>query len=404
MALNIVFAGSTLIYLAVFLYKFNHLRANWDNARLWTMCIGCLFFLIPRAVGGPTSQHFINEVTGVPNIAILLMCIAHSGASAAFVSLALFWRYPTQVAWPRVRWIIAACALNVVILVTLFAMLDVPEERVSQNFASHYIPKQPLLFVFYLFYSVPTLTGFSMLSFWCLAWARTEDYASLPRLRRALSLYGWSSVFKCVFQAGQLGIFIAIKFSAYPLENVMQIFVIVAGPLFVPMLAAALLVPWWGPRWEAFRDWTKRWQAFLALRSLHHALQPVGPASVIVAQDKKLDPHHRVRRMVIELNDWCLALSPLFNPTTQEQVESHGRKVGLTGTELAALIEAVQLHTAKLAWQQGTRPPSNGTEHQHDEEVRDGTGIDEEIIWWIQVARAYKTTAAFSETVSYFGD
>ncbi|MGP3922188.1 MAB_1171c family putative transporter [Streptomyces sp. 8N616] len=390
MVLNVVFASSTLIYLAIFLYKFNHLSADWGNAILWTMCIGCLLFVIPRAAGGPAGQHFINEITGVPNIAILLMSTVHNAASAAFVSLALFWRYPTQTAWPRVRWIIAACALNVAILVTLFAMLDVPEERVSQNFASYYIPKQPLLFVFYLFYSIPTLAGFVMLSIWCLAWARTEDYANLPRLRRALSLYGWAGIFMCVFQAGQLGIFIAMKISAYSLENVMQTFIIVAGQLSVPMLAVALLVPWWGPRWEFFRDWTKRWHAFLALRSLHRALHPVGPASVIVAQDKKLNPHHRVRRMVIELNDWSQALAPLFNSTTQEQAESHGRKAGLTGTKLAALVQAVQLHTAKLAWQQGTRPPGSGMEYQHDEEPRDGTGIDEEISWWIQVARAYK--------------
>jgi hypothetical protein len=389
-ALNIVFASCTLIYLAVLLYKFNQLRANWGNARIWTMCIGCLLFVIPRAVGGPTSQHFVNEITGVPNIAILLMCTAHSGASAAFVSLALFWRYPGHVAWPRVRWIIAAYALNLVILVTLFAMMDLPEERVSQNFASYYIPKEPLLLVFYLFYQVPSLTGFALLSFWCLAWARTEDYANLPRLRRALSLYGWAGFFMCAFQVGQLGLIIVTKFSAYPMANVFKIFVIVAGPLSAPMLAVALLVPWWGPRWEAFRDWTKRWHAFLALRSLHHALHPVGPASVVVAQDKKLNPHHRVRRMVIELNDWSQALTPLFNSATQQQAESHGRKVGLTGTKLAALIQAVQLHTAKLAWQRGTRPAGNSMEHQHDEEVRDGTGIDEEITWWIQVARAYK--------------
>lgn len=119
---------------------------------------------------------------------------------------------------------------------------------------------------------------------------------------------------------------------------------------------------------------------------------------LVVARGKTLNPHHRVRRMMIELNDWRTTLSAMFAPAVGDAARERGRSRGLAGENLEALVEAAQLRTACADWERGVRPPGSPAGAQNEETTRDGTGsIDAEVVWWLRVARALKSETALPQ-------
>ena len=126
--------------------------------------------------------------------------------------------------------------------------------------------------------------------------------------------------------------------------------------------------------------WGVTWRVFVRLRPLH---RQVDPATVLVGRGKRFDPHHRVRRMLLELGEWRWALTPRLDPTVAARAERLGRRAGLSGTALLAAVEAAQLKAAAAS---DRRTPDG------DVRTADGTGVADERAWWTAVARAYATS------------
>ncbi|GAA0610183.1 hypothetical protein GCM10010174_29440 [Kutzneria viridogrisea] len=140
-----------------------------------------------------------------------------------------------------------------------------------------------------------------------------------------------------------------------------------------PLIALLGRVPW---------SWFDQWWAYLRLRPLHRALRQVNPEAVLVSRRKWFDPHHRVRRAVLELDEWRWALTSRFDPAVRDAADSLGRQAGLGGQELAVVVEAAQLKAALSSTATREREP--------DGAAADGTGLAEECAWWLAVARAYR--------------
>jgi hypothetical protein len=132
----------------------------------------------------------------------------------------------------------------------------------------------------------------------------------------------------------------------------------------------------------ALRAWrlASMWWIFGQLRPLH---RHVDPATVLVRSGKRFDPHHRVRRVLLELGEWRWALTSRFDPDVAAGAERRARRAGLSGTALLAAVEAAQLKAA-------TR-----SEHRHAAGMAptaDGIGVVDECAWWTAVARAYRAS------------
>lgn len=156
------------------------------------------------------------------------------------------------------------------------------------------------------------------------------------------------------------------------------------GTTFLPTTPLVALVARLPAGVEVARQawgWGVTWRVFVQLRPLH---RQVDPATVLVARGKRFDPHHRVRRMLLELGEWRWALTPRLNPTVAAEAERLGRDAGLTGTALAAAVEAARLKAA-----------ATSDHHAPYGDVRptDGTGVADERAWWTAVARAYRRPA-----------
>jgi hypothetical protein len=110
----------------------------------------------------------------------------------------------------------------------------------------------------------------------------------------------------------------------------------------------------------------------------------VNPGIVLVAPGKFLNPHHRVRRQIIELNDWRWALTPYFDLSVGETATSLARQAALPKDEVAAVVEAAQLRAAGTS---GRREPAK---RRPAAEIVDGTDLATEHDRWVRISRAFQ--------------
>lgn len=382
-----VYSASAVAFGAVFLYKLRHLSADWANARRWTLAAATLLPTLASGMAPPAIQVWVNRVTGVPNIAQVLCADFSVAAAASWLSLALLWRYPMSEAWLRIRWVLPVYALDIVVLTVMFAVSDVPLERLDIEFSTYYVPRQLTIFVYYLLFLLPITLGAGTLAVWCLVWSRRASYAGPPRLRRSLFLLGVVGACLSVGFVLQLAAVVAVRFESNTLDGTALVAMLSALLVVIVLFPFALIYPLRAPLWRALRDRAERWRAFLALRPLYRTLRPVDPSIVVVSLSRRWDSRHRVRRMVIELNDWRWMLFPLFDPELAKAVARHAKAAGLGDEQIEAVVEAVQLRAAYRAWSDGVRVGGSGS--SGEEVARDGVGIESEIAWWLRVARAF---------------
>lgn len=379
-------------------YKLWHVRARWRSPRVRAVWTTTFFTALSVWFAAPASRAPVQRLIDVPNIGTPLYFACTCASTASFLTLALLWRYPARTARPKIRRAVAAYALVATGIAVLFAFSTVPESRPT-DFGIHYAT-QPTVGALMMLWLVSSMIGFGVLARWCFAWAASEDYAQLPWLRRGLRLYG--SVGLVVIFLPITGIIGVVSnwLGTKALNTVVTTGPVIFFPVGALLLAAALLVPAWGPRWPAVRRWFSRWRVFWPLRALHRELRHISPDAVMVARGRRLDPHHRVRRLTIELNDLRWELAPLFDPAVGAAAARLGRAAGLDGERLSAAVEAAQLKAASQAWDgepqpAGSASPGNSGSDggsDGDGDARDGTSIDAELEWWAAVARAFRTS------------
>ncbi|WP_308427989.1 MAB_1171c family putative transporter [Actinomadura livida] len=388
--MNIAFPVCGVMLTIVFLYKLRYLRQRWSSARVWALCATVFCFAVTMWSAFPASVKVINRATGIPNVAELVAAVGLAALGGLFLVLALLWRYSTARAWPRIRWVIPAYSLVIASMVVLFALSDVPEER-PVDFTFHYAG-QPTIAAMYTIYYAATVTGSTILTRWCLTWARQPDYADLPYLRRGLRLYGGASLVLVVYALLRLLTMAANWLGSSALDPMGNLVPVIASLTGCFLLTAALVIPVWGPRWSAARRALGLWSAYWTLRPLHRDLRDVNPNAVFVAPGRRLDVQHRIRRTLIELSDWRWTLSPLFDPAVQEDACRLGERHGLAGERLTTTVEAAQIKAALHAWRDGVRAGDATAADRYGDE-RDGTDLHCELAWWREVAAAYRSAA-----------
>ncbi|WP_046471595.1 MAB_1171c family putative transporter [Allosalinactinospora lopnorensis] len=380
-------AAATLT--AVLAYKLRHLYRNRANPKLWAICSLILFGGLEFWFSAPANASRVNEVTGVSNIAMPLIFCSATINAASVVVLALYWRYPPEAAWRRIRWVLALYGLDIAAMVVLFGMSSVPKERMFADFITEYAT-QPTVGAFLMIRFVTALITAGSIALCCFAWARSPDFDHLPWLRRALRLWAAASSCFAVYGAVSAGIVVATWLRMDALNQVFEAIVPLTALVGASFAGAALVAPLLGARWRALRLWVDQWRVFFLLRPLHRAMSRVAPGQVFVAEGKRLDPHHRTRRMVIEFGDWQLLLAPLLDPAIGAAAERLGQEADLASEDLATTVEAAQLKAALCTWERSgatdrgrTDPPTP----RHDD-ARDGN-LDSELLWWVRVARAF---------------
>ncbi|MFD9703293.1 MAB_1171c family putative transporter [Lentzea sp. NPDC059081] len=378
---NLIYLSCGAVGLLLLAYKIRALRSIWGNPRVVALISTVFFGAFAVFLAAPANITWINSTSGVPNFAALLvygMVVCFAGAAFALV---LYWRYPAAQAWRRVRLILVGYTAVVTAMAVLFFQSEIGEER-QVDFDTYY-SSQPTIAVFLFIYLVATAVGCGGQAYHCRQGARDEAISARPWLARGLLWYCATGLFPVAFAVVKLVVLLLNWTGEHRFDVLSTAAPLMASLGMIP-LVIAMALPAFGPQRPSPSLWLRRWRTYFALRPLHRALVHVNPAIVLVAPGKFLNPHHRVRRQIIELNDWRWALTPYFDLTIGEAATSLARDAALAKDEVAAVVEAAQLRAA------GSSGRSKPAQRRPAAEIVDGTDLNAEHDRWVRISRAYQ--------------
>ncbi|MET0134993.1 MAG: MAB_1171c family putative transporter [Kibdelosporangium sp.] len=381
--------GGTIGALAL-TYKITRLYRYGGHPRSWALTISLMYATGTALFSAPTFANWFDDTTGVDSFATLLEAIMELGFACGALSLVTYWRYPARRACELVWRFSRVFFVVVGIMAALFAMSSFPGSH-EVDFISQYA-HQPTVSAFILAYLIPAIIAVAASTRGCGRAARDPDIADVAWLRRVLRCLQIGVGFAMLHLLGELFGLFAVWFDWHGTDWVSPAASAASAAGFVPGAIAAVL-----PGIERLKPRlllaAERWQVFVLLLPLHHALRFVNPAVVFVAKGKRVDPHHRVRRQLLEISEWRWTLAPRFDPEVRAAAERIGRERGLPEPELAAAIEASQLKAAiqcRRAARTAARP----------EATQDGSGLDSEYTWWLAVAHAFRSSSVVTAAVA----
>lgn len=379
---NLIYLSCGVVGLFLLAYKIRSLRSSWGSPRVVALISTVFFSAFALLCAAPANIGWINRTSGVPNFAALLvysLVVCFAGSAFALV---LYWRYPAAQAWRRVRLIVAGYASVVAAMIVLFSESEVGEER-QVDFDTFYAT-QPTIAVFLFIYLVATMIGCGGQAYHCWQGSCDEAISARPWLRLGLRWYCAAALFPMMFAVIKLFVLLMNWAGERGFDVLSTTAPLMASLSMIP-LVIAMALPVFGPRRPSPSLWVRRWRTYFALRPLHRALVHVNPAIVLVAPGKHLNPHHRVRRQIIELNDWRWALTPYFDLNVGETAASLAHEASLTKDEVAAVVEAAQLRVAGSSGGRARAP-----ERRPASEIVDGTDLAAEHDRWVRISRAYQ--------------
>ncbi|MDX8031083.1 MAB_1171c family putative transporter [Lentzea sp. BCCO 10_0856] len=379
---NLIYLSCGIVGLLLLAYKIRALRSSWGSPRVVALISTVFFAAFAVLFAAPANITWINWASGVPNFAALLvysLVVCFAGAAFALV---LYWRYPPVQAWQRVRLIVVSYTSIVAAMIVLFFKSEVGEER-QVDFDTFYAT-QPTVAVFLFIYLVATAVGCGGQAYHCWQGSRDEAISARPWLARGLRWYCATALFPVAFAVIKLFVLLMDWFGERSFDILSLAAPLMASLSMIP-LVIAMALPVFGPRRPSPSLWVRRWRTYFALRPLHRALVHVNPGIVLVAPGKFLNPHHRVRRQIIELNDWRWALTPYFDLSVGETATSLAREASLPKDEVAAVVEAAQLRAAGSS--SGRLRPAK---RRPASEIVDGTDLSVEHDRWVRISRAYQ--------------
>lgn len=379
---NLIYLSCGVVGLLLLAYKIRALRSSWGSPRVVALISTVSFSAFAILFAAPANITWINWVSGVPNFAALLVYSLVVGFAGSSFALVLFWRYPVVQAWQRVRLIVVSYGSIIAAMIVLFFKSEVDEER-QVDFDTFYAT-QPTVAVFLFIYLVAAAVGCGGQAYHCWQGARDEAISARPWLARGLRWYCATGLFPVAFAVIKLFVLLMNWFGERSFD-VLSLAAPLMASLAIFPLVIAMALPVFGPRRPSPSLWVRRWRTYFALRPLHRALVHVNPGIVLVAPGKFLNPHHRVRRQIIELNDWRWALTPYFDLTVGEAASSRARGASLAKDEVAAVVEAAQLRAAGSS---GGR--SRAPKRRPAAEIVDGTDLAAEHDRWVRISRAYQ--------------
>lgn len=250
--------------------------------RVWSLLAGVFLF-----TNGALLSRPVVIIPSVPNLSRLVAYCAGLAFMACSLALLLAWREK------RVRWVLIGYALIAVAEVVLFVLAPVPREH-GTGFTSYY-QDQPLVIAMSLVYSTACALGELALIMLCLRVARDQDRAWL---RHGLRIYAVLAIVPLGYYASRVLTRVTGVLDGWIPSTLLTTMILVA-----PAVLAVGLPVWvrWAP---VLLRWTARWRVFWRLRPEHRRLRHVNPDVVFVSRGKRFDPHHRVRRTVLELGEW----------------------------------------------------------------------------------------------------
>lgn len=390
---NILYPVCAAAAFATAAYRLWRLRQDPGNVALAGLAGYLVCFVFAFTFATPVVYRKVGELTGVTNLATLVVYTAVIGTALAQTAVQAWWLYPRNRAVPAIRRRVTYFTVTLVAMAVLFALAPVDDAEHPVDFDAHYADT-PLAAAFLFIY----LAAFSAMQIDLAITSRrcaraVKDQTWLRRGLHTVAAGGLVSQGYATIKAGTL-----IGLWAGPNETLAR-WNIQAAPIAASLAALLItggwIMPAWGRQLDVLSSWLRLLRTYRHLyplwvdlcRSTDNAYALDEPTSRLVdtwhaARDVKM----RTYRLIIEIHDAQLALRPYLDAAEADQARRSGEQAGLAGVELEAVVEAATLAASIAGRQRG---------HVTDEQLTAGRtevggDLASEVAWLTQVARAYQ--------------
>lgn len=349
-------------------------------------------FTVGIAIANPVVSDVIDRVMGLPNLARV---IAHGYAiviAASAEAMLLFLALPAEQARPRVSRRIVASAIAYGGMVTLWLVTYAvaPTARLTVDFAR--VPTVAAYLAIYLSAFVAFTVDIARMCWW---FARVAGRSWLSRGLRITAVGACFGLAYCVNKALYLG---GVWLDVEPIGEryVAAVLVTVSAVLML----VGLTMPSWGPALPCFADW-RRLVAYRQLYPLWRDVVAVVPGLVL---DERLrrptvalrELDYALTRRMVEIRDGWIRVRPYIDHRVVALASKHTDRIGLTGDEREAALEAAQYAAGIRARASGVLAAVPTTADLRNPEG----GYEGELSWLTRVARAYARSPVVSATLA----
>ncbi|MEV6564798.1 MAB_1171c family putative transporter [Streptomyces kronopolitis] len=359
------------------LYKLRVLRT--DRSVTQVALLGNFFFLfVTYTVSTPAVWAALSSAVGIVNFSGLLSqsCVVLLTACQQVVLLHL--THDAPLAWRKARPRLIGLGLVLLAMVALFAAATSRGEK-PDDFALDSARYYPAYLTLYLL-----AYAANQIDVGVLGW-RYARIAPHPWMRRGLYLIAATLPFALVYTGCRAADIAAAQFgvSGQAWEPVAQVAVTIAT------LSKTLgwILPDWGRHltalWGRFTDY----RAFRELGPLHREVTSQIPDPVLHLEPDT-DLRTRLYRMLVEIRDAQWALRVWTPAAVAGAAEERALAAGLTGTDLAATVEAAQLRAALEARAAQVRPGV----HPQTPRMAEPQDLAAELAFQRKLARAFTTS------------
>ncbi|WP_280237963.1 MAB_1171c family putative transporter [Nocardia abscessus] len=384
---GLVYGGVAAFAFAAFLWRVALALRNPGSPARWAVAFAILAAGIGFEAAVPQTYTWIGDVSGIPNLASLVVYGAIASAVLAQVVWTGFMVAPQEPDAGAGRRVLALPVLVLGLLAVLFTVAPVHDEGHPTDFDAHYAKVPPavaFLGVYLAVYSAALIRIIVL----CRRWIGEVDRLWL---RRGLRLLAVGSAVALGYSAGKV---IAVGAAWFDLD--LRRLNTDVAPAFASLGATVMLVGYLCPSLAPWLLHTiARLRALPRLRPLWLALREVDP-ELAPTPDRSAAARDRVYRRVIEIRDWLLRLQPHLSGEATAIAERLATELAVPGRTRAAAIEAARIAAALRAHRLGLPPAGDDESFAEPSQPT----LAAELAWLVEVAVQFDTAPLISATLA----
>jgi hypothetical protein len=375
----LVYGGMSALALATFAWRLWRATRDPRNPALWAVAFAIIFVAIGFEAAVPRVYTEIATVTGVANLASLIVYGSIASALLAQTMWTTFMVVPggDHTVLRRSSLYTGALAAGTLIVMTvLFAAAPVHDavHAIDFDFSYATVPlADAFLGVYLLVYSAALIHIIRL----CRAWI--PQITDQRWLRRGLRLLGIGAVIALGYSVGKTIAIVGAWCGAR-----MYLLNVTVAPEFASLGSAVMLLGYLTPSVvPALLGTASRARAHRRLRPLWAALREIAPEMVAAATNRSRH-RNRLYRRVIEIRDWMLRLRPYLPNDTDDIAARLADSLEVPPSHRGAAIEAARIAVALRA-RRDNRPALQPDNFREPEQPT----LAGELAWLAAVAQAY---------------
>lgn len=339
---------------AGFLFLLRDLRKDRRHPAVTALAFTYFFSAMSYAISLTPVWIRIDSTLGVKNIAVPLAMGCVILVFALQAAVLANWSMSPDAARRRSRFLLAAAAIVITSMATLFALLTPVAQRPT-DFSLYYAHDPYFQGYMSLYIGTYTVAEVYLAR---MCWKHAKNVTN-PSIARGLRLIAVGATITLGYSAIRISGLLGAEFGFS--VKALEPYAWICGDVGATLTQVGYFLPVLAARTAAVRTWGREHLEHWRLRRLWQALYEAEPSIALMPPTPQLgafltfrSAHFSLYRRVTEIRDGQIEMRPYLNPAAREGAERRRQAQGLEGSELIAAMTADQIRAALAQKRLGT--------------------------------------------------